>query len=213
MTHEKYDAIVFDCDGTLVDSKEIKSKAFGKLYESYGKEIVRRVVAYHRKHEGISRFKKFKYLQETLLGQPYSDKLGKQLSRNYSELVMEAIVQAPFIDGAFEFLKNYHHICPLFVASGTPEPELREIVKQRNMDRFFQGVYGSPSTKKQILEHILMQNNWSPNRLLMVGDALTDWEGAKQSKVCFMGIKRDRKLADPASEHSIKNIHELCRLI
>ena len=139
MNHEKYDAIVFDFDGTLVDSKEIKSKAFGKLYESYGKEIVRRVVAYHRKHEGISRFKKFKYLQETLLGQPYSDKLGKQLSRNYSELVMEAIVQAPFIDGAFEFLKNYHHIFPLFVASGTPEPELREIVKRRKMDRFFQG--------------------------------------------------------------------------
>ena len=99
------------------------------------------------------------------------------------------------------------------MASGTPEPELREIVKQRNMDRFFQGVYGSPYTKKQILEHILMQNNWSPNRLLMVGDALTDWEGAKQSKVCFIGIERDRKLADLASEQSIQNINELSELI
>ena len=78
---------------------------------------------------------------------------------------------------------------------------------------FFKGLNGLRSIKKQIIKRILMQNNWSPNRLLMVGDALTDWEGAKQSKVCFMGIKRDRKLADPASEHSIKNIHELCRLI
>ena len=58
-----------------------------------------------------------------------------------------------------------------------------------------------------------MQNNWSPNRLLMVGDALTDWEGAKQSKVCFMGIERGRKLADLTREQSIQNINELSGLI
>ena len=58
-----------------------------------------------------------------------------------------------------------------------------------------------------------MQNNWSHNRLHMVGDALTDLEGAKQSKVCFIGIERDRKLADLASEQSIQNINELSELI
>ena len=108
MKHDKYDAIVFDFDGTLVDSNEIKSKAFGKLYESYGVEIVRKVVAYHRENKGISRFIKFKHWQETLLGQPYSDELGEQLSLRYSRLVMEAVVQAPLIDGAFEFLKNHY---------------------------------------------------------------------------------------------------------
>ena len=36
MNKKKYDAIVFDFDGTLIDSNEVKSKAFGKLYESYG---------------------------------------------------------------------------------------------------------------------------------------------------------------------------------
>ena len=70
-----------------------------------------------------------------------------------------------------------------------------------------------PPTKKQILEHILMQNNWSPNRLLMVGDALSDWEGAKQTKVCFVGIMRGRNLAGLASKQIIKNIHELYKLI
>ena len=213
MNHEKFDAIVFDFDGTLIDSNGVKSRAFGKLYEPYGGEIVRKVINYHREHEGISRFIKFKHWQETFLGQQYTDELGKQLSRRYSELVMEDVVQAPFLDGAYEFLENHYYSFPLFVASGTPELELREIVKRRNLTRFFHGVYGSPSTKKQILEHILMENKWSPNRLLMVGDSLSDWEGAKQSKVCFIGIERDGKLADLASEQSIQNINELSELI
>ena len=213
MNQNKYDAIVFDFDGTLVDSNEIKSKAFGKLYESYGEGIVRNVVEYHKEHEGISRFIKFKYWQEVLLGKSYSDELGEKLSRRYSGLVMEAVVQAPFLDGTYEFLENHYHILPLFVASGTPEPELREIVKRRNMDRFFQGIYGSPSTKKQILEHILMQNNWSPERLLLVGDALADFEGAKQSNVCFIGIERGQNFAHLATEQRIQNLNELSRLI
>ena len=83
ISREKYDAIVFDFDGTLVDSNEIKSRAFGKLYKSYGEEIVRKVVDYHSQHEGISRFIKFKYWQEILLGQPYTDELGEQLSLSY----------------------------------------------------------------------------------------------------------------------------------
>ena len=213
MNQNKYDAIVFDFDGTLVDSNEIKSSAFGKLYESYGEEIVRKVIDYHKEHVGISRFIKFKHWQENLLGKPYSDELGEQLSRHYSGLVMEAVVKAPFCEGAYKFLKKFHHSYPLYVASGTPQLELREIVKRRNLDTFFRGVYGSPSSKKQILEHILMQNNWSPNRLLMVGDALSDWEGAKQANVCFVGIIRERGIVGLESDQEIQNLNELSRLI
>ena len=213
MNLDKYDGIVFDFDGTLVDSNQIKSRAFGKLYESHGLEIVSKVLAYQNKHTGVSRFIKFKYWQENLLGQSYTDKLGEQLSSRYSKLVIEEVVNAPFIDGALEFLENYHQIFPLFVASGTPEPELIKIVKLRKMERFFQGVYGSPSTKKQILIHILKQNKWSPNRVLMVGDSLTDSKGAKGSKVCFIRVDRDLKIADQHIDQNIKNLHELRSLI
>ena len=213
MTNEKYDAIVLDFDGTLIESNEIKAIAFGELYKSYGEGIVRAVVAYHKEQVGISRFAKFKYWQENLLKQPYTDELREQLSCRYSRLTMEAIVQAPFVEGAYEFLEKYNHSYPLFVASGTPESELREIVKRRNLGKFLLGIYGWPSTKKQILEHILMQNNWSPNRLLMVGDVLSDWEGAKQTNVCFVGITRDHNLSGLASEQSIQNLNELHRLI
>ena len=52
----RYDVIVFDFDGTLIQSDEIKTWAFGKMFEEYGEEIVRQVMDYHQEHEGVSRF-------------------------------------------------------------------------------------------------------------------------------------------------------------
>jgi len=43
-------AIIFDFDGVLVESVDIKTKAFAGLFEHEGDSIVRRVVAYHIKN-------------------------------------------------------------------------------------------------------------------------------------------------------------------
>ena len=44
MTHYLYKAIIFDFDGVLVDSVNIKGLAFAKIYQSYGDDIVKKVV-------------------------------------------------------------------------------------------------------------------------------------------------------------------------
>ena len=55
-------AILFDFDGVLVESVDIKTKAFAKLFENEGPEIVNKVVEYHLANGGVSRFKKFDYI-------------------------------------------------------------------------------------------------------------------------------------------------------
>ena len=44
----RYDAIVFDFDGTLVKSNEIKTWAFGELYEEHGEKVVQQIIAYNK---------------------------------------------------------------------------------------------------------------------------------------------------------------------
>ena len=73
----RYDAIVFDFDGTLVQSNEIKTWAFGELYKENGEKIVQQIITYHKKHEGVSRFVKFRYWNENLLGQSYTEEIGE----------------------------------------------------------------------------------------------------------------------------------------
>ena len=215
MTSEKkiYDAIVFDFDGTLVDSCNIKTWAFGKLFESYGKEIEKDVLAYHLKNEGVSRFVKFRYLKETLLGETYKTEDGNKLSQLYSKLVRDAVVQAPFLPFVLEFLEEVYQQIPLFVASGTPEAELRDIVLLRRMNRFFRGIYGSPDSKAKILQKVLRVNKLIPETVLMVGDALSDLEGSQIAGTGFVGILNGKSTPFTKSTPTLQNFNELKRLL
>jgi len=122
-----------------------------------------------------------------LLGIPYSDADGESLSARFSQLVVDAVVDAPFVVGAKELLDAQKGRIPMFVASGTPNSELHEIVQRRGMMSYFVSVHGTPSTKGQIINKLLESYALDRNRVLMVGDALADLEGAHQAGVCFLG--------------------------
>ena len=60
-------AIIFDFDGVILDSVDVKTKAFKQMYSIYGDDVMRKVVDYHLLNGGISRYKKFKYFHENFL--------------------------------------------------------------------------------------------------------------------------------------------------
>lgn len=204
-----YDAVVFDFDGVLVESVEVKTRAFAMLYAEYGADVERQVVAYHLANTGISRRVKFKYFHESILGLPYSEATGDALSERFSALVVEAVIAAPYVQGAEEFLERFHQRLPLFVASGTPEVELKEIVNQRGMTRFFQGVRGSPTKKGMILRGIIGDHGFAPARVLMVGDAQADLDGAREASTAFIGRSTSADHPFNASVPMIADLREL----
>ena len=68
MVRERYDAVVFDFDGVLVESVDVKTDAFAALYRPYGSDIVEKVVAWHMAHGGVMRFEKFRHFHRVFLG-------------------------------------------------------------------------------------------------------------------------------------------------
>ena len=52
----KIKAIIFDFDGVIVESLDIKTGAFKKLYEVFSEEIATKVVNHHLINGGISRY-------------------------------------------------------------------------------------------------------------------------------------------------------------
>ena len=60
-------AIIFDFDGVLVESVDIKTRAFARLFESEENDAVKEIVNYHLGHAGVSRFEKFKYIYNNIL--------------------------------------------------------------------------------------------------------------------------------------------------
>ncbi|WP_368658041.1 HAD family hydrolase [Metabacillus halosaccharovorans] len=183
----KYDAIVFDFDGVLVESVNLKTQAFAELYLEYGQDIVDKVVKYHLQNGGVSRFLKFKYFHEVLLGKQITDEELNKLSDKFTKIALEAIVKAEWVKGADDFLNEFQGKIPMFVASGTPDGELKEIIKQRDMEKYFVSVHGTPTKKGTIINAIIKEYGFDRNRVLMVGDALADLEGATEANVNFLG--------------------------
>ena len=58
-------AIIFDFDGVICESVNVKTIAFKKLFADYP-EHQDRIVEYHLVNGGISRYEKLRILQSTL---------------------------------------------------------------------------------------------------------------------------------------------------
>ena len=58
------EVLIYDFDGVICDSVEIKTAAFKELYKNYDYKIQSQVMDYHIRNSGISRFEKFRYYQK-----------------------------------------------------------------------------------------------------------------------------------------------------
>lgn len=188
MKNFDWQAIIFDFDGVVVESGKIKTQAFAELYRPYGEEIVAQVVQFHTQNGGMSRYRKFRHFQEHFINKPpLTEAEEQQLDIRFSELVVEAVIAAEAVPGAIELIRQQSQKIPLFVASGTPEVELKVIVERRGLTPYFTAVRGAPALKKTIIAEILSAHNLKPEAVLMIGDAMADLEGAQANNTAFLG--------------------------
>lgn len=187
----RYQAVFFDFDGVILDSVHVKTEAFASMFREYGPEVEQAVVDYHLAHGGVSRFKKFEHYYKDLLHKPIDQETLEALGQQFNQQVLGKILQAEFIPGALESLRELKQLdIPAFVASGTPEEEIRHIVRQRGLVQYFLEVHGSPRKKEEIVQDIAARYELSLPDCLFVGDAMTDYEAAKNTGTAFLGIDR-----------------------
>lgn len=188
LTAGRTEAVVFDFDGVLAESVDIKTEAFRDLYGDFGDDVVERVVAHHEDHGGISRFEKIRHYHAEFLGKNLSAEELAAWTDRFSRLVEDKVVGSAWVAGARAFLDELDAAgIPLFVASGTPEDELLRIIERRGMRAYFTAIGGAPRTKQEILEAFLNRHGFDRSNVLMIGDARTDYEAAIQCSVPFVG--------------------------
>ncbi len=189
----KWQAVFFDFDGVILDSVDIKTKAFAKMFRSYGTKVEREVVSYHLKHEGISRFKKFRCFYENILKKEITKEKLEHLGEMFTKLVLQGVLESPFMEGALETLQQLDALgVSAYIVSGTPHEEINYIVKEKGLSHFFRAVHGSPRQKAEIIKNILNRNGCQRASCLFIGDAMSDYNAAQETGVCFLGIvKKD----------------------
>ncbi len=103
----KYQHIIFDFDGVLVESNEIRFNGFRKLFKGFPEDHVDQLVAYARANGGVSRYKKIEYFFNAIRQEPISDESVNHWAARFSELVEQDVIDAKSVTGSLEFLEEY----------------------------------------------------------------------------------------------------------
>ena len=186
-------AIIFDFDGVIAESVNVKTEAFAILYEPYGKDVVKKVVQHHLINSGVSRFKKFRIYHEEFLNIDLNDQKLQELSNQFSDLVVDKVIKAPYVPGAFDFIKVNHKKYGLYISSATPEDEIVQIAKMRKIFDYFKGVYGSPISKQEHVKKIIKSNNYKETEVIFIGDSTSDRDAANENNIRFIARINNKK--------------------
>jgi HAD superfamily hydrolase (TIGR01549 family) len=186
-------AVIFDFDGVIVESVDIKTAAFAELFKKEGKRAVKKIVDYHLVNTGVSRYEKFRYIYKEILKRDLSEDEFDELCDKFASLVVTSVVRAPYVRGCDEFLEACSSTYKCFVVSATPQLEIEDIIRLRGMKKRFTAVYGSPREKTDAVKEIINAYHLLPEELLYVGDALSDYEAAAENHTRFIARINDNE--------------------
>ena len=179
-------AIIFDFDGVVLESLNVKTNAFKKLYEPYGSDISKRVVEHHLENGGVSRFDKIKFYHNIFLGEDIDEKKIQKIAQKFSEMVVNEIMKVPFVDGAKQFIEDNYKRYLMFISSATPTNELNFICKQRKIAKYFQGIFGSPDSKSKHISSIMTNYSLNNREIVFIGDSYSDLDVANTHNLTFI---------------------------
>ena len=191
------EVIVFDFDGTLIDSNQLKYDVYFKLFPADDRHtlIIRTVLS------EIFEQSRYVILKEILLRLGYrKDALLREkieeLAGFYNEIVVAGAKTCPEKAGAEKALKRLAPKYGLYVSSTTPDSALKEIIRFKRWDDYFRGVFGHPHEKSKTLRSIIALEKLKSDQVLVVGDGESDRESARKNGCPFLFVNGQFRLED-----------------
>lgn len=135
-------AVVFDCDGLLLDTERLWTRGEQALFAAYGRP---HTAEHKRRMLGVSGAAAGKILAE-VLGQPGRE---KELVGELKDLCWEEVSGgARPMPGAADLVAGLHGEVPLGVASNSPVALVREALEKAGLDGAFEEVLGEEAVSR-----------------------------------------------------------------
>lgn len=181
---------IFDCDGVLLDSNIMKTRAFEKALADYPKELTAPFLAFQKTAFGMSRFRTMDALFERYLKRVPEPGEKELLLDLFSTYCRDNYPRQPVTAGTVDLLDwlNMRGV-PAYVASGSEQGELRSALSIIGLAAQFRDILGSPRKKVDLVADILaLHPDIAPGEALLLGDARADYEAADANGVSFVQI-------------------------
>lgn len=182
----KYEVYIFDCDGVILDSNQLKIEAMKSALEAHfsDQKIIEECVDYFRHNFGKSRFHHVSHFLSNILDIEEKEKIDfeRSILSDFSKQCRALYLLAELTPGFLAFIEQCNG--KRYVASGSEQSELRDVFIQRGLDVHFDGIFGSPKPKVEIIKQILAEEQ--NVNAVMFGDAESDMLSARQNNIDFV---------------------------
>ena len=190
MKLNKYKTLIFDCDGVILDSNNIKTEAFRKVASEYGKKAEKELINFHLNNLGISRFIKFEHFINTIIPSLNISRNSpdmKYLLTKFNEEIQSKLIKCKLNNDLNKLKENTINSGWFMVTAGDQE-EVRKILKIRNISSLFnKGIYGSPKNKYEIIKQEINSENMKFPAIYF-GDSKYDYEVAEAYGIDFIFV-------------------------
>ncbi len=190
--------VVFDFDGTLVDSNAIKQGCLQAVVANWpgGPAALKEAQVI-----GGDRYRIFAEVARRLArGRDDVDEraLGRRLVQAYSQCCARGIMAAKERRGAQNALMRLKRRgLKLWIASATPANHLPELLRHRDLLRYIDGALGGPASKHDNLRKIMKRERAVSSEVIMVGDGEDDLSGARAAGIRFIAVHAERRIGTP----------------
>ncbi len=207
MKPEQINLVLLDCDGVVLESVGGKSKLVLDLF-SDDEEKRRRIKGFHRNHPGMHREELFAHILKNIYDRSPDPSLITHLCWSFGRRCVKHMSDVDLVKGTWSFLKTHHEQVPIHVVSGTPQQELRQILKNHGIAKYFRSISGSPPEKTPRARHILADQNVPPEKTLFVGDAQEDMRAADDIGTWF-AFRESTGEVQPDADRFLATISDL----
>lgn len=186
---QQYKTLVFDCDGVVLDSNQLKTEAYYRVAVGYGAnhDQAQALVDYHVRLGGISRFIKFRYFLDEIMHQPVTEEAMEELLESFAEEIHRELLTCEMAPGLLE-LRALSKDTRWMLVSGGDQTELRSLFAERGIDKLFDaGIFGSPDNKDVILEREVANKNLAKPAIFF-GDSRYDHEASVRAGLDFVFV-------------------------
>lgn len=180
--------ILWDFDGVILDSMDVREKGFREVLANYPEEQVKQLLKYHNNNGGLSRYVKFRYFQEEILQEEVDEEKVSGMAAEFSAIMRKELTSKErLIREVLEFIQTEYTRFKMHIVSGSDGEELRFLASQLGISAYFESIEGSPTPKISLVKDILKKYNYKREEVCLIGDSINDYEAAHENKINFFG--------------------------